>query len=452
MKRFVAGPALAMFAAFVIGLPVAAAGAQTPFTHRFALELDGDAPYYTLAMPQAVYAASRRSDLGDLRVFNGAGEPVPYSLDAPIAHNPPLLRPVNWFPLPPAAANAPAATAGVTIARDGTLRFTAAAQEAGSRDADLLDLGSAAQHAGALLIHVRDDSYQGRVHVDASADLQNWRAVADVSILKANHEGQSLAQERVALDHLGERERYLRLRWVGGGPEIASVEVELYPDQARPSDGARQWREGLVAHAGSAAGEYLFETDGAYPVDRLRIDLPQPNTVARATVYSRQNADAPWRETAQALLFRVVQRGEARNPPLEFPPDTDREWRIVVDMRNGGLGNGMPSAAVGWQPALLTFVARGAGPFSLGVGNARVVSAAQPRGDIIVGGEGGQGAGVKAAHLGDPLPVAADEARRAAGNADAARQYVLWGALLLAVAVLVAMAWRLLRRQDTAPS
>ena len=450
MKRFVAGCGATVLAAFAMGLPVAAQAATTPFMHRFALDLDGSAPYYVLAVPPAVYAASRRSDLGDVRVFNGAGEPVPYSLDAPVAHQAPTLRPVNWFPLPAAAANAPAATAGVSIAQDGTLRLTTAAANAGARDADLLDIGSAAQHVGALVIHVREDSYQGRVHVDASADLQSWRAVADASILEANHNGERLAQERIALDNLGQTERYLRLRWLGGGPEIASVDVELYPDEARPSDGARQWREGLVARAGKTAGEYLFETGGAYPVDRLRIDVPQLNTVAQATVYSRPTGDVPWREIAHALLFRVAQHGEARNPPLEFAPDTDGQWRIVVDMRNGGLGNGTPSAAVGWQPARLTFVARGGGPFSLGVGNARVAGAAEPRDDILVGGDGG--AGVKPAHLGAPLPVDENEARRAAGNADSTRRYVLWGALLLAVAVLAAMAWRLLRPQDTARS
>jgi hypothetical protein len=447
MRRFLAGCGAAVFAALVIGVPVAATAAPTPFMHRFALELDGRAPYYALVVPPAVYAASRRPDLGDVRVFNGAGEPVPYSLDEPTAHHAPALRPVNWFPLPPNAANSSAATAGVSIAQDGTLRFTAAAPKPGARDADLLDLGPAPQHVGALLIHVREDSYEGRVHVDASTDLQTWRPVADASILEVNHDGERLAQERVSLDGLGQRERYLRLRWLGGEPEIASMNIELYPDEARPSDGTRQWREGLVAHTGDGAGVYLFETGGAYPVDRLRIDVPQPNTVARATVYSRSGADAPWREIAHALLFRVAQRGEARNPPLEFAPDTDGQWRIVVDMRNGGLGNGMPSAAVGWQPARLTFVARGAGPFSLAVGNARVAPAAQPRADIVVGEGGG---GIEAAHLGAALPVDAGEARRAAGNADSVRQYVLWGALLLALAVLAAMAWRLLRPHDPA--
>lgn len=181
MKRFIAGFGSAILAAFATGLPIAAAA--MPFTHRFALELDGRAPYYALALPPAVYAASRRSDLGDLRVFNGAGEPVPYSLDAPPARSAPVLHPVNWFPLP-AAASEPATAAGVLVAPDGTLRFTTAAPKASWRDADLLDIGPATRHAGALVVHLRDERYQGRVHVDASTDLQSWRAVA-VAVLGA---------------------------------------------------------------------------------------------------------------------------------------------------------------------------------------------------------------------------------------------------------------------------
>ena len=60
-----------------------AAVAADRFAQRFALELESGAAYYSVPLPAAVYAASQRNDLGDVRVFNGAGEPVPYSLDAP---------------------------------------------------------------------------------------------------------------------------------------------------------------------------------------------------------------------------------------------------------------------------------------------------------------------------------------------------------------------------------
>ncbi|CAN0628305.1 conserved exported protein of unknown function [Burkholderia multivorans] len=303
MKRFLAALGLSALSSLA-----GAATGDAHFAQRFALDLDGNAAYYAVTVPQAVYAASLHGDLADLRVFNGAGEPVPYSLDAPVpAGPPPQLR------------------------------------------AD-----------------------------DASA--------------------------------------------------------------ATP----RQWRDGARVRAGQSPGEYLFETDGAYPVDRLRVELPQPNTVARATVQSRANAQAPWRDVANGVLFRLRgQAGEQRNPPLELSPDRDRTWRIVVDTRNGGLGGGMPSVAVGWRPASLTFLARGAPPFTLAVGNARLASAAVRRDELLIGA----GTAISSAHIGHALPVSPQEARAAAttDDADATRRHVLWTALVVAVGTLGTIAWRLSR-------
>src|SRR5437868_2190279 len=84
----------------------APAMAADAFAQRFALQLQDGAPAYSVALSPAVYEASRRGDLGDLRVFNGAGEAVPYALDAPREPSrvPSALRPVRWFPVASAAA------------------------------------------------------------------------------------------------------------------------------------------------------------------------------------------------------------------------------------------------------------------------------------------------------------------------------------------------------------
>ncbi len=440
MKRFVA--VLGLCALPALAIAQADRGADR-FQRWFALDLDGTAAYYALTLPPGVYAASRRDDLGDLRVVNGAGEPVPYSLEAPqTVAKPPALQPAKWFPVPPAEAGAPGAPLGVTIAADGSLRAATTTPPRPTREVDLVDLGRVDGVVGAVLVHLRNDNFQGRVGVDASDDLRVWRSVTDVPLLKVSHGGDLLLQERVDLGRL--RARYLRLRWRDGAPEIAGVEVEVWPtDAPAGADAARQWRDGITARPGQVAGEYRFETGGAYPVDRLRFTLPQPNTVARVTVFSRGNDRAPWRVSTSGVLFRLHGKaGEQGNPPLEIAPNTDREWRVVVDMRNGGLGSGTLSAAVGWRPALLTFVARGAGPFALAVGNAAVTSTASRRGDLLVGGSD-----IATARLGEALaaPPSLQASAAAAADTDATRRYVLWGALLLAVAVLGAMAWRLAR-------
>jgi hypothetical protein len=426
-----------------------AAVADDHFSQRFALELDSGATYYTVTLPAAVYAASQRGDLGDVRVFNGAGEPVPYSLEAPPepARTSPTLRPVAWFPLRAAVASGIGAPLGVTIAADGSLRATSAPPSRAQHDVDLIDTGGGKQtetRLDALLVHVRDDNYQGRVSVETSDDLRNWQPAGEAQLLKVNYNGSTLSQERIELD--GVSARYLRLRWLDGSPYIASIEAQVQaastgagPRAERP----RQWREGLVAHAGPKPGEYFFSTGGPYPVERLRLNLPQPNTVAHAVVYSRTGLEGAWREVSSGMLFRLHNGTvEQTNPLFELAPDTDRQWRVVVDTRNGGLGSGTLTVAAGWRPAPLTFVARGAAPFTLAVGSAAAVSSAVSRADLLMGASSVSAA----ARLGDALPVAPESGAPSPGkDPDATRRYMLWGALLLAVGSLGAIAWRLAR-------
>ncbi len=432
--------------------PPAAAADQ--FAERFALELESGAAYYSVTLPAAVYAASQRDDLGDVRVFNGADEPVPYSLDTPRdpARMRPTLRPVQWFPLPPAAHGSVGAPLGVTIGADGSLRATAAPPDRAQHDADLIDVGHAAGGAArvdALLVHVRDDNYQGRVTVESSDDLRNWQPAGDAQLLKVTYNGSTLTQDRISLD--GRRARYVRLHWLDGAPYIESIDMEVLAvsaDHAQRADLERQWREGIVAHAGLKTGEYFFATGGPYPIDRLRLNLPQPNTVAAAVVYSRAGLDLPWREVASATLFRLHNGAvEQSNPSLELRANTDRQWRVVVDTRSGGLGSGTLTVAAGWRPATLTFVARGTAPFTLAVGDGQTVSSAVSRADLLMGAS----AVVATARLGEALSDSAQDAdaRAASRDRDARRRYLLWAALLLAVGSLGAIAWRLARGGQT---
>ncbi|MFM0201640.1 DUF3999 domain-containing protein [Paraburkholderia fungorum] len=432
-----------------------AAGAADHFSQRFALELESGAAYCAVTLPAAVYAASQRSDLGDVRVFNGAGEPVPYSLETPRepARIPPTLRPVAWFPLPATAAGAAGVPLGVTIAADGSLRATSAPPSRAQHDVDLIDVGREARgktQVGALVVHMRDDNYQGRVSVEASDDLRNWQPAGEAQLLKVNYNGSTLSQDRIELN--GMRVRYLRLHWLDGAPYIESIDAQVQAAStgaAQRADSQREWREDIVAQAGPKPGEYFFATSGSYPVDRLRLNLPQPNTVAAAVVYSRAGLESAWREVSGATLFRLHNGAmEQSNPSLELAPDTDRQWRLVVDTRNGGLGSGTLTVAAGWRPATLTFVARGAAPFTLAVGSAAAVSSAVSRADLLRGAS----AVAVAARLGEALPVGqAADAQSPGNDPDAMRRYMLWAALLLAVGSLGAIAWRLARGAQVQP-
>ena len=68
--------------ACLLVFPVAGAvAAETPssFAYGMAIRADAGEALYRLELPRAVYLGAVRSDLGDLRVFNGAGEVVPHA-------------------------------------------------------------------------------------------------------------------------------------------------------------------------------------------------------------------------------------------------------------------------------------------------------------------------------------------------------------------------------------
>jgi hypothetical protein len=443
LSTLILSGALSLAATVALAAP-AADSAAPHFSHRYAVELSGQAAYYTMSVPQGVYAASERSDLGDLRVLNGAGEPVPYTLQTqadPVSVNR-VRRSVDWFALPASNRDVSAAHSGVTIAADGSLHVRPQPQtsEPQRRD-DLIDLGQHHEGIDALWIHLRNDSYQGRVSVEQSDDLRAWEPLGDATLLRASRDGKWLLQERVDVDGL--RSRYVRLHWIDEEPAIESVEIETATQTAGVPDATLvPWRDVRV-RAGQAAGEYRFDTDGAYPVEALRLGLPQRNTVVNATIESRNDAQQPWQQVASASLFRIEgQSGETRNEPVRFAANPDRQWRVLVDTRSGGLGNGVPTAAIRWRPAQLTFLARGNPPFELAIGNRGLSSVAVTRRDLLLGGT----PEIATAQLGAAKAVdATSPPTDAAKDGDATRRIALWGALIVAVGVLALLALRVAR-------
>ena len=62
------------------GIAVGAAERAQDFAYGMPIEADGEAALYEIEIPAAVYRTVTRSDLGDIRVFNGQGEVVPHAL------------------------------------------------------------------------------------------------------------------------------------------------------------------------------------------------------------------------------------------------------------------------------------------------------------------------------------------------------------------------------------
>lgn len=436
----------------VLAMAAASLLSASAWAERFALTGTPGAAYYAVTLNEDVYAHAHEASLGDLRVLNGDGEPVPFSLDIP-RDAPPQARTlydVHWFAAPVDDAQKPG-TAGVVLGADGVLRATGTAASQETTRAWLVDLSQLHDRktatVTALVVALPAVEFQSGVNVQASDDLQHWSPVAQATLFRLSNQGSTLVQDRV--EFTGLRAKYLRLTWQGKppAPEAVRAEVAMGAPVAA-ADSAIQWRAGLAPVQTPSAGDYQFDTGGVFPVERVKVRLPQANTVAQATLYARADAQAPWRLITSARLYRLAGAGgqaEQENAPISVPATADRYWRLQVDTRSGGLGAGAPQLSVGWRPATVTYAARGSVPFSLAIGE---VARGNPvaRTDLLAGAS----PAIAPAQLGTMTDSPAD-ALTAEPPAGRTRQWILWGALVAAVAVLAAMAWKLFQTPATPP-
>jgi hypothetical protein len=445
-------------------LPGIAAAQEQKADYRYAapLQLDGAGSHYRFALPAQAYGGLERTDLGDLRIFNAAGEPVPYAF-APRQAEPaaPQASAASLFPLYGDRAKGLEGTSvRVERTRSGSVVTVSVTDAPPAARRTLLgylvDAAELKAPLQALLLDWRvGDGFSGRVRVEGSDDLKTWRLLAaDAPLLHLEHAGARLERRRVELG--GAQARYLRLSFSGVPGDFALTGLKI----ERPADKPELLREwlSLTAAEGKEPGELTFDTEGRFPVDRLRLHLPQTNTVARLELSARQHPGEKWRPVAAATAYRLAREngGDIVSPDIAVRTTADRYWRVKVDQRGGGIGAGAVKVDVGWVPHQVLFVARGSAPFVLAYGNRKARSGALQAGTLLPQKDGRELAqarrasvGLAAAYAPDPS-FAADPGRflsRLADNRDL-KKWVLWAALVAGVLLLAGMALRLLRSVD----
>jgi hypothetical protein len=427
---------------------------EDDFAYGIRIEVPGGAAIGAMSLPEPVYQSAFRPDLGDLRVFNANGEPVPHMIrfaqalqaDAP-------WRPLSFFPLPEAASPE---TGGYRVfirtGPDGAVvRVDPQTDKSSSQPSRtfLIDLSRTGRNLNQLRLQWQPggDNLVATLAVDAGDDLAAWTPIVQrAAVSDIRYGGHRLLSNTVSLG--SSTKRYLRLRRLDAGPPLALIRID---GRARP-EGRAAVRAFLKIDGQpdpEVSGVFAYHTSGAFPVDRVNLVFDQANSMADAVIESRHDPDAGWTRRFKGLFYRIDVDGH----PLTSAPRTvsitsDRHWRLSVDASDSTIGNAIPRLEIGYRPHDLFFIVRGSGPFTLAFGSASVeplkVNVAAlfdgighqrengiqrwvtPRGErIVLGGPG------RLSPLPEPLPL---------------RRIVLWSILVAGVLVVAAMAWRLARR------
>lgn len=430
--------------------------APDQFDWQQAIKFDaGDEAVYRFALPASVHDGSRRQDLGDIRVFNGAGEVVPHALlnDAPPSRTDIAQTAVAFFPLHrDGKANEEALSVSVRQIAGGALVSTRVSPDTPTRAQRVgyvVDASAIKNSRRALLLEwqPQPNGTVVSVHVDGSDDLQSWQTIGSATQLVDLHSGdQHLQHKRV--DLAGTTQKYFRIRWPNGqdGIVVSSMAIETGATTKGPD--RMRWTAANPVRPGGAPGEFLFESP-ALPLAAIQLDLPQINTVVPLLLQHRRSERDAWQWAANTVAYRIMKnKEELRSQPIELCCGNDRYWRLSFDQRGGGIGQGVPKVALGWTPQQGLFVARGPGPFLLAYGNAAIAPAAFPAATLVPGYRPEQYPAFAEAKFDGPSARSTPAITAADSTGLNWRVVGLWGVLIAGVLLLFAMAWRLLRQVD----
>lgn len=445
-----------------VGLCVAlsATAQETPgdFKSQAPLALSGEGPWYRLDVPLALQLHASHSDLRDIRVFNAAGEPQAYALARQQAQTTEQrsLHEVKWFPLYN-SAEASDATPSVRVqsSANGTLvEVQPSTQlEAGEEVLRGWLLDASGIHAPLQQLVLdwtsERDGFQN-FSIEASDDLQHWQAWGEGQVARLSFADERIEQHEVGLP--GQTARYLRLLWNSPqqAPVLTSVQLESTSTSSVPSP--LQWSQPLAGQT-AKAGEYTWELPADLPLERLQVALDQANSLAPVTLYGRQNSSQPWQVLTSGLLYRLTQNGQdVQQNELQLAGQKWRQLKLEVDERGGGLGAQAPALRFAVRGVQLVFLARGAGPYRLALGNPAAGPANLPLVTLIPDYSPQRLAGLGQARVeGAPQQVAPVIAAVPVAPTTDWKKIGLWAVLLLGVLALAGMAFSLLRKPVAKP-
>ena len=469
--------ARASLTALVLACAQAGLAATPDVAAALPLALGGTGPYYVLDIDARARQLSASAGLADLRVRNGAGEAMPFAwVEQTLPPPAPRSAAARLYkvPLPPADA---------ASASEGGPPRQAWIVDAGEDDDDLLRVDLALEHGTQGVYALR---------IEASNDLQHWRTVQeDAQLVQL----QALPQVGAAgtLATLADRQqlqangidldatpaRYLRLTTAARSaiPPLVSASVTRAPH--RPAPAPLEWSAPIAASSCEQSScDYALPRNT--PVAALQVVPAEADTIVQVMVlgqrdtsrqpmprrsllrtplhalrlkaeHAGQPAGLAWDSAAIANVYWLSQPSGApdlHSPPVRLSGEPWQALRLETFGPISQLGHAAPAIRIGVRQRQLVFLARGQGPFALARATPGDNSAPLALAELMPGRPVDAplpAASATLAAVTAPVGTAPAPSTAVAPPTSASRTRWLWGALLLGLALMGAMAWSLLR-------
>jgi hypothetical protein len=422
------------------------------FAEGITLTVNGTEPLLELSLPDRVYATITQWNIADLRVFNADGDVVPhafcnfshpespiesmsaplYSIDTPrtssAAHNNITLRTADGTEL--------TVQSGADPQNDYAFRANASY---------ILDVRKTGFKISSIELDwsVPSGASETTVNILSSTDLSHWQPlVSNAKLLRATGKDDStLELSRVQVpDNYYE---YLRIEHTGDALNIKGATIQHKTAYAAQ---APVWYSAGPPHGSDDVHELNYENTRLVPVRMLRIMPRVENSTMHVTVQSRDREDHPWQTRWQGEIFNIHYNDQTRyNDIAVIEPVSAREWRLLF-ADNVEPPASAPSFEFGYTPTLVNFLAQGKGPYTLAYGNARITtSSARACEEMLTGAPHAFRQELLGTVTIGPSQIFAGKDALVIRKQIPTRTLLLWGILLIGAAVIMKIAFSMLK-------
>lgn len=427
----------------------------TDYATGVTLETLGVSPWYRVSLPLAVYQGTAWPDLRDVRVFNHAGDTVPFTLVAqktqPVTPQTVTLRlfPLDMSPVPPREEGRRSGESFVLRSKTGIEIHLESDDVKSVGQSYLLMLPEEMKDSFSLEQlrlnwNTPTGNWQGKASVYVSRDLRYWRTLQEEApLMELTRDNDRLKMDTIgaSLTLSASGNRYLLVILDSQSPaltlnSVSAIAESREPESARIEIGAQEERV--------SNDEAVWHWAQPQPLTSLRIDLDDEGVLPVELAW-RSAEKAPWQPLTKTVLYRLNGK---RSEDIRLSGQLVEAVRMTTI--NARLPERLPALSGARDSYQLVFNTQGKGPYMLAWGN-RAAQKADIGLDLLIP------ASLRKTQDIDSLPGAmpqddvalGGEARLTATSAAEQQSQwktvLVWGALIFGVAVLALMAWRIWR-------
>jgi len=451
----------------------AARAEPAPYRSQAPITIEAPAPFVQLPLPIAVYGRVDQADLRDLRIVDAKDERVPFAVLPPLAtvQLSEQVREASLYPLPPRPTASGVWPSPVDVVVEGDR--ISVRRRGGAADT----VAAAPNESGGWLIDSGETrrgeplpksltlrwsgpaEFSVAYRIETSDDLRQWRPAGNGQVMALQSARGTLAQPVVGLPEAPGR--FVRLLWAepGAAPMLTGASVLVAERQRVAVDSTREL---AVAPSPEPAGTappdaatkraLHFDLGGVVPLVDVDLRFDAGTHVAPVRVQGRARADQPWRDVASGVLYRLERDGEVGSSPALAVPAVVRYLRLVPDERAASLDGVAAKLVVHASLASLVFAAQGEPPYRLLAGSPDAPAGALPVSAVVPQLDSERARFGRATLGAFAVDEAAARAAEQASREARLRPWLLWSVLIIGVAGLGALVWRLARSAPTTGS